>query len=99
MHVVFSPEAAAEFADAERHYTAEASAVGAAFRDEVRSALARLRNWPLAAPIERDGIRRLLLSRFPYKMLYSVEPELLYIIAVAHQHRAPDYWLERKVNP
>jgi len=55
----------------------------------------RLRHWPLASPIERGDIRRLILSRFPYKLLYSVAEDCTYIITVAHQHRAPDYWIDR----
>jgi len=57
--------------------------------------MVRLRNWPLAAPVERGDIRRIILSRFPYKLLYSVEADHIYIVAVAHLHRAPDYWIER----
>ncbi|MDE2389240.1 MAG: type II toxin-antitoxin system RelE/ParE family toxin [Betaproteobacteria bacterium] len=66
--------------------------LGAQFRSDVRN---RIRNWPLAAQIERGDIRRMMLSRFPYKLLYSVEMERIYIIALAHLHRAPDYWTTR----
>lgn len=99
MRVVFSPEARSEFEDAERYYEGEAPGLGGRFRAEVRSALQRLRNWPLAAPIEGGGIRRLLLGRFPYKILYAVEPGLIYVLALAHQHRAPQYWVDRKGAP
>lgn len=95
MQIEFSPEARAEFADAERYYERQVSGLGARFRQEVRDALARLHHWPLAAPVERGDIRRLILSRFPYKLLYAVESDCIYIIAVAHQHRAPDYWIGR----
>ena len=54
----------------------------------------RLRSWPMACPFEKGDIRRLILSRFPYKLLYSVESDHGFIIAVAHLHRAPDYWLQ-----
>lgn len=43
----------------------------------------------------RGEIRRMILSRFPYKLLYSIETDCIYIIAVAHLHRAPDYWVDR----
>lgn len=95
MRVEFSPEAKAEFNDSEIYYELQAQGLGARFRTDVREALVRLRNWPLAAPVERGEIRRMILSRFPYKLLYSVENTHLYIIAVAHLHRAPDYWIER----
>ena len=66
------------------------------FRKDIQQALRRLRRWPLAAPVERGDIRRLILSRFPYKLLYSVEADRIYVIAVAHLHRAPDYWVDRR---
>ncbi|MCE5360424.1 hypothetical protein [Candidatus Igneacidithiobacillus taiwanensis] len=95
MRIAFSPEAKLEFEDGERYYERQVTGLGARFRTEVREALSRLRHWPLAAPVEHGDIRRLILSRFPYKLLYSVEPDLIYIVAVAHLHRAPDYWIER----
>jgi toxin ParE1/3/4 len=38
---------------------------------------------------------RATLSRFPYKLLYAIEADYIYLIAVAHQHRKPDYWIGR----
>ena len=95
MQVIFSPQARQEFDQAERYYAHLLAGLGAAFRREIKSALARIEAWPQACPLERGDIRRMTLSRFPYKLLYSVESEYIYILAVAHQHRAPDYWAER----
>lgn len=97
MYIEFSVEAGNEFRDAEAFYERQMSGLGTRFRLEVQVALERLRLWPLAAPIELNDIRRMVLSRFPYKLLYSVEKDFIYIIAVAHSHRAPDYWIERKL--
>lgn len=58
--------------------------------------MSRLRHSPLAAPVERGDIRRVVLSRFAYKLLYSVEADCIYIIAVAHLHREPAYWVGRQ---
>jgi plasmid stabilization system protein ParE len=95
MRIEFSPEAKSEFDDAERFYERQVAGLGARFRHDVKEAINRLRQWPFAAPLERGDIRRLTLSRFPYKLLFSVETDYLYIIAVAHQHRSPTYWIER----
>jgi len=95
MRLVFSPEARSEFEAAERYYEVQLAGLGAVFRDDVRAGLRRIRSWPLACPIERGAIRRAVLGRFPYKLLYSVEPEVIYVLAVAHQHRQPDYWTDR----
>jgi plasmid stabilization system protein ParE len=95
MRVEFSPEARDEFRDARRYYERQVPGLGARFHAEIRTAVELLRRWPSAAPLERGDIRRLILSRFPYKLLYSVEADYVYVIAVAHQHRAPDYWTGR----
>jgi hypothetical protein len=94
VRIEFSPEATAEFNDGECYYEQQMPGLGARFRADVRAALLRMRQWPLATPIERGEIRRMMLSRFPYKLLYSVETDYIYILAVAHLHRAPEYWIK-----
>lgn len=99
MRVIFSPQAHREFDEAERYYERHLDGLGKRFRAEVRSGLTRIRAWPLSCPCERGDIRRLILIRFPYKLLYSVEADLIYVIAVAHQHREPKYWVDRVDAP
>jgi len=43
----------------------------------------------------RGEVRKCLLHRFTYKLLYSVEEDHILVIAVAHQYRKPDYWVDR----
>lgn len=95
MRVLFAPEARDEFVEAERYYDEQLPGLGERFREEVKLALRRARTWPLSCPIERGEIRRLILPRFPYKLLYTIEPDHLYVLAVAHQHRKPNYWVGR----
>ncbi|MHB8423814.1 MAG: type II toxin-antitoxin system RelE/ParE family toxin [Gammaproteobacteria bacterium] len=99
MRVLFSLEARMEFEEAERYYNRQLAALGAGLREEVRGALRRLRAWPLAFPVESGEIRRALLGRFPYKLLYTIESDHIYILAMAHQHRKPNYWVGRTVKP
>jgi hypothetical protein len=40
-------------------------------------------------------LRRVLAPKFPYGLLYRVEPERIYVIAVMHLHRRPGYWRSR----
>lgn len=95
MRVIFSSEARQEFEEAENYYNRVASHLGSLLRSEVRAALRRIRSWPLSCPVESGEVRRLTLTRFPYKLLYSVETDYLYVAAVAHQHRMPNYWIDR----
>ena len=99
MEIEFSQEAKTEFDEGVQYYERQLTGLGIQFHADVRNSLVRLRNWPLATAIERGDIRRMLLSRFPYKILYSIEPDKIYILALAHQHREPDYWIGRgKLN-
>jgi len=34
-------------------------------------------------------------TRFPYSLMYVVEPEELFVVAVAHQSKRPAYWADR----
>ena len=41
------------------------------------------------------GFRRYILTRFPFSVIYKEEKEKIYIIAVMHNSRKPNYWMER----
>jgi hypothetical protein len=46
-------------------------------------------------PLEGE-IRRALLPRFPYLIIYEICDDLIHVLAVAHASRRPDYWIERR---
>lgn len=46
-------------------------------------------------PEIEPGLRRSLLARFPYGLIYTVEEQSVIVIAVAHLHREPRYWMDR----
>ena len=37
----------------------------------------------------------MLTRRFPYGVVYQEREGRIFIVAVAHQRRKPDYWLKR----
>ena len=94
MRVVFSSLAHRELVASVRYYELEFSGLGAKFKEEVRRAVLRIVQYPEAWSVERGEVRKCLLHKFPYKLLYAIESDHLLIIAVAHQHRRPDYWVD-----
>ncbi|MBM3333096.1 type II toxin-antitoxin system RelE/ParE family toxin, partial [Candidatus Sumerlaeota bacterium] len=58
--------------------------------------LDRIGEFPLLWPIYEGEYRRCLLKRFPYGLIYRIETERIYVMAVAHLHREPGYWKKRK---
>jgi plasmid stabilization system protein ParE len=95
MRVIFSRYAKQELQDAVGYYELEFAGLGKRFRKEVKSAILRIVAYPNACSVERGDIRKCLLHKYPYKLLYSIEKDHIFIIAVAHQHRKPSYWVDR----
>jgi len=98
MRVVFDPLAKQELEEARDHYNQQQPGLGAEFQEAVKDSLRRLREWPESGAVEVQNIRRAVLRRFPYKLLYAVGTDHLIVLAVAHQYRQPGYWLSRH-NP
>jgi toxin ParE1/3/4 len=92
----FHPEAETEFHEAIDYYEGGESGLGEDFAIEVHTAIQNILTYPEAWPTLEGDIRRCLTSRFPYGVLYSIEAEGIFILAVMHLHRNPDYWKHRK---
>jgi len=96
MSFLFHPEAEIELNEAIDYYEKIESGLGFDFANEIYAAIQRSVSLPKAwAKIDND-IRRSLVNRFPYGVLYSQEPNGIYIIAIMNLHRHPDYWKNRK---
>lgn len=95
MKYSFHPEAEAEFVHAIEYYEGCEAGLGYDFAIEVYSTIERTIAYANAWPIIAEGIRRCLVSRFPYGVLYAHDDEELIIVAVMHLHRDPDYWKHR----
>jgi plasmid stabilization system protein ParE len=94
----FHPEARTELRESVRHYEAEAAGLGAEFAAEVRVAIDWARENPYAGTPSEAETRRKLLQRFPYALIYLVEDEQIFIVAIMHQRREPGYW-HKRVQP
>lgn len=95
MKVSFLEPARDEFLGAADFYEDQAAGLGADFAAEVEHANATIAQTPHLGTPYIDTTRRLLLDRFPYNIVYSIEPDTVVIIAVAHQRRKPGYWKDR----
>jgi len=91
----FHPEAEEEFEEAVAFYEDHAKNLGLDFATEVREAIERALIMPLAWIQIEPGIRRVLVHRFPFPVLYAENGEGLFILAVMHLRRAPNYWVHR----
>ena len=95
MTFLFHPEAETEFYHAIDYYEACEGGLGYDFSIEIYLTIQNILAYPAAWPVIERSIRRCLTNRFPYGVLYSIEKDKIFILAVMHLHRAPDYWKER----
>jgi toxin ParE1/3/4 len=70
----FHPEAEEEFIEAVAFYDKVETSLGEEFSLEVLAALRNVLSYPNAWPVLKGEVRRCLVNRFPYGILYSVEP-------------------------
>ncbi len=93
--VEFHPDAQDEFVSAAQFYESETSGLGLDFIRTIQRTYERLLEFPASGvPFGRE-LRRVLVPKFPYGLLYRVEPDRIYVIAVMHLHRRPGYWRSR----
>jgi plasmid stabilization system protein ParE len=95
MRYHFHPEALCEFEAAADFYAARLKGLEIRYIDAVHSAIKRACEAPESWRHFDGEISRVLAHVFPYAVLYSIEDDFLYIIAVMHCSREPGYWRER----
>jgi hypothetical protein len=81
-----------ELRDAIHYYNAQRLRLGEEFRDEVWETVQRIIKFPEAWHPLSASIHRCQMNRFPYGLIYEASENEIVIIAVAHLHRAPEYW-------
>lgn len=73
----------------------QAPGLGRRFFAEVTRVQGLIAEFPEAAAEIRPGIRRRVLRRFRFSVLYSIEKQGVLILALAHHSRRPGYWVGR----
>ena len=91
----FHEAADAELAEAVLYYDRRAPGLGDRLVAEVKSATRSIEQYPEIASIIEGGVRAKVLLRFPYSLMYIVEPHEIFIVAVSHHSKRPSYWADR----
>jgi plasmid stabilization system protein ParE len=98
--VSVEPEAQAEFLASVRWYAQRNPTVALRFFNLVQATLAEISEaphlWPLVPNVDMTlEVRRFILPKFPYSIVFLELPTEVRVVAVAHARRKPGYWLER----
>jgi len=89
------PEAEQELRAAYLWYLERNPIVADSFAAEVDHAFEAVAENPNRWPRLQESIRRYVFPRFPFTLVYRQGPNIVEVIAVAHQKRLPGYWKRR----
>jgi len=95
MKAAFHLAASEEFLETASYYEEQIPGLGERFIIEVERVVAVLSDQPEIGQRVGEIYRRILLVRFPFSLIYSIETDRIWIVAVAHHRRKPGYWKER----
>jgi len=93
--VRFLSPAEAEMVTAAAYYESQCANLGRRFLNQVRHTVHAITTHPLAGATLRGSVRRRLVDRFPFAVLYCVTDEDILIVAIMDLRRDPEYWLDR----
>jgi len=88
----FSPEARLDVLDARSWYELRASGLGTEFARAVDVAASAILRFPAAFPVVHGPVRKAVMRRFPYSLLFVLEKEEITVLGCFHQRRDPRSW-------
>ena len=95
MNYRFLPAAEIDLNDAVDYYETRQMGLGTDFLIEIHRTVARMMDYPDGWTKVSANCRRCLTNRFPYEIIYTIKGDSILILAVANQHRRPDFWKGR----
>ena len=94
--VVFLKEAEEELDEVIESYNKVSKELASDVFDKFLKAVDEITNNPLRNFQLKKGYRKTNVERFPFKIIYKFENEIVTIVAFAHHKRKPNYW--RKIK-
>jgi len=93
--VKFHPLAESEMISSAGFYEERRPFLGDEFLDSIDETLAEIQSIPEMGKPERSQTRSWKVKRFPFRIFYRIGIDRIWIVAVAHLSRKPNYWLDR----
>jgi plasmid stabilization system protein ParE len=91
-----SPRARLEIIDAIEWYAQQGNLLAAEFRKALDTTLRRIERNPLQYQVVHGELRRALLRRFPYMVIYSIVDEQVIVLGCVHGRIDPRRWRRRR---
>lgn len=83
--------------DAVQFYESRQCGSGGEFLNEIEGSIESILRNPKQHGVLEGDVRIARTRRFPYGLLFTIEPDGILVVAVMHLHRNPGYWKQRVV--
>jgi plasmid stabilization system protein ParE len=93
--LVFRLQARSDIAEAMAWYETQGKGLGADFLRAVEVSTAAIEHNPYQYQKARGEVRRVVLRRFPYSLIYVPSDDEIVVLACVHGRRNPARWQER----
>lgn len=91
----FTEEAIQDIREASKWYDSIKSGLGDDFLLSLEASVNHIQRNPLQYQIRYGKVRRVLLQRFPYQVIFVVNEQLIGVLGVIHTNRDPNAWQKR----
>ena len=91
----FLPPAQAELLEGISYYSAIRAELGLRFEQAVADAVRGAVAHPERGAPRSKNTRRWLVKGFPFGVIYRANEAEVLVVALAHQRKRPEYWVQR----
>jgi plasmid stabilization system protein ParE len=81
--------------EAAQFYEEASPGLGVDFLKELEHSVSQIRRNPNSGSLIKFQVRRKVLRKYPYSLLYKLRGDQIRILAVMHHRRRPFYWRKR----
>ncbi len=93
--LIVRPRAEADISNAYSWYESELAGLGAQFLEALDDGFERIAESPLHYAEIAGGIRRKLLTKFPYAVFFLFEQGEVRVLSILQQSQSPNLWKSR----
>jgi plasmid stabilization system protein ParE len=92
---IIRPRARLQIAEAIDWYDSQTPGRGDDFLQSIQDAIDSIAHNPFQYQVLRGELRRVVIHRFPYLIIYGVSGEEVIVLRCVHAHRDPRRWLSQ----
>ena len=96
MKFIFHPKLQQDVSNSYQWYEDRAKGLGEDLLSEIKDGYSFINEFPESCPIVQKNYHRFILSKFPFSIVYRINKNNIYVVAIMHNSRRPNSWLIRK---